>query len=234
MQAFSWPPMCGTPDSGPMVQAAARATVGSSGKTTRSRLFFDPRNTRAKALPSTGRMVAYNIGSFNGPTTGSGKVSRRTSSFAAMEKGSGNIVNPDGQLTPGLTWATKLEGTVNRNNNKDIGWTSELIIPWAAAQNERSSGERPDHRNELRCVLRQQRRRSALRTITEQAQTPRLLSATASSMITSTAFTAALTTAIPAGGPINYAMLQFADRASTDEPRAITNLTASSVSGYGA
>ncbi len=196
-------------------------------------LFFDPRNTRAKALPSSGRMLAYNIGSFNGPTSGTGRVSRYDF-LRGDGAGSGALVTPDGLLTPGLQWATRVKGTVNRNNNKDVGWTSEVIIPWEAL----GMSGRPINGQTIGMNFDayfdnngNDRTSDYFGTSTDPATRTgdRIVDDHINAVYSSLNYS-------DSGwrGPVNYAVLQFVDRSSADQPRAITNLTASSVSGYGA
>ncbi|MFN7021786.1 MAG: hypothetical protein ACK4WH_10735, partial [Phycisphaerales bacterium] len=94
-------------------------------------LFFDPRNTRARNLPVTGRVLAFNLGDMGSPTSGSGRV-LRWDFLKGNGRGGGALATPDSTLSPGIKWKTRLNGTLNDNRDVDVGWTTEVMIPWSA------------------------------------------------------------------------------------------------------
>jgi hypothetical protein len=100
-------------------------------------LFFDPSNTRKQFLTPAGRALMFNIGDVNGPTSGTGAVTRYNYIRGNNPTGiDGDLygvqMNPFGALSAGMTWKTVLHGTVNNNNDLDQGWTTEVFLPWSS------------------------------------------------------------------------------------------------------
>lgn len=195
-------------------------------------LFFDPRNSRARNLPATGRMLAFNLGGMKAPINGGGKVSRYEY-LRGNGHGLGAHINFDGSLTPGVKWATRIRGTVNNNTDIDIGWTAEVMIPWAflgmsgPPLNGRQIGmnfELFDDNDGGDVVVNyygtdpDPNKRLGDRVIDDHYS-----AVTGSFNYANSGWQ----------GPTNYAILQFVDRAATDQPRAVADLSVSQISGYG-
>lgn len=196
-------------------------------------LFLDPRNTRAKVLPASGRMLAFNIGSMSSPTTGSGRV-LRYDFLKGDGRGGGALVTTDGSLPSGLRWSTRLKGTVNRNNNTDVGWTTEVIIPWDALgmSGKPVNGQTIGMNFDVYFDNNGGDRTSDYFGASDDpaARTgDRIVDDHINGVYSSFNYS-------DSGwrGPVNYAVLQFVDQEADDRPIAIADLAAAEVSGYGA
>jgi hypothetical protein len=196
-------------------------------------LFFDPKNSRKNALPITGRMFAINIGGMLSPASGAGAVGR-WEFLKGDGKGTGTPVNLDATLMPGTKWKVKLKGTLNNNADVDTGWSVEILLPWSAF----GYASRPANGSYMGMNFEVMfDDDGGLRTPVYSGQDPNpvvrqgelqtddyLNGVFGSQNMTNTGWK----------GPSNYAYLQFVNRATADHPVAIANLTADSVTGYGA
>lgn len=188
------------------------------------RVFFDPVNSRRATLQSTGRVLAFNMGAFNGPANGSGRVARWEFG-RGNGRGSFNAI----PLPAGMRWATRVIGTVNNNADLDTGWTAEVFIPWSALgmkarpANGRVIGMNFD-------VLFDDN--GGVRNPTETSPDTRFGDKQVNSYIEGV-FSSINEGNAGFRGPLNYAYLQFTNGAVADRPAAITGLTASDVTGYG-
>lgn len=194
--------------------------------------FFDPRNSRRKALPATGRMFAFNIGGMHTPANGDGGVGR-WEFLRGNGRGGGVPVNPGATLTPGMQWRVRLNGTLNDNSDVDVGWTAEVLLPWAAFgyQSRPANGAYMGMNFEVmfdddggpRTPVYSGQDPDPLVRQGELQTDDYLNGVFGSQNMTNTGWR----------GPTNYAYLQFVDRSSADHPMAITDLSAASISGYG-
>lgn len=196
-------------------------------------LFFDPQNTQRRFLPDTGRMLALNPGKLMGPFAGSGMVSR-WDWLKGNGSGGSQWVMPEGGLTTKIRWKTQVQGTVNNNSDIDTGWTSEIFIPWDAMGLPRmpSNGQFIgmnfesyfDDTGGTRDTRNLQWSASAA-----ERFGPRILDDEIHGVASS------WNTAEPGlEGPVNYAQLVFVDQRAADAPSMPVNLSAGSITGYGA
>jgi len=197
--------------------------------------FFDPANAKGRFLPASGRMLAFNIAGMNAPETGTGKVNRWL-----WEKGDGRgggvKVNADFSLSAGVRWAVDV-GRQKMNNNvgNDTGWTAEAFLPWSALgmtgapANGKTMGMTYMVRYDDDGGLHVPRNIKDNAAIADRWADRVQFDADLHGVYTS--FSDAL---YGWNGPVNYASLQFVDRAAQDDPRAITNLSTNLVTGYGA
>lgn len=196
-------------------------------------LFFDPRNTRAKKLPASGRMFAFNIGAMTSPINGPGRV-ERWEFLKGNGKGGGALTTVDGSLYPGLKWAVKLNGTVNNNSDVDVGWTAEARIPWAAL----GMASKPVNGDAIGMNFEfyfdndggkrsfdyyGQGTTDPVKRVGQRIVDDHINGVFSSFNAANTGW----------NGPFNYGWLQFNDRAAADRPQAITDLSVSGVTGYG-
>ncbi|MCC6319910.1 MAG: cellulase family glycosylhydrolase [Phycisphaerales bacterium] len=195
-------------------------------------LFFDPRNTRAKNLPATGRVLAFNLGDPASPTSGPGRIAR-WDYLKGNGKGGGALVTPDAALWPGIKWKTRINGTVNNNSDVDVGWTTEVRIPWGAL----GMSGRPANGAVIGMNFDMSfDNDGGERTIEYLGQSPQPQERLGDRVVDDRIVGVFPSLNQSNGGwkgPINYAYLQFVDRAAAEAPLAINDLSASDTSGYG-
>lgn len=194
--------------------------------------FFDPRNTRRRILPASGRMFAFNIGGMTAPANGPGAVGR-WELLKGDGKGTGTLVFPHDTLPAGMKWSVRLNGTVNDNSDTDFGWTAEALLPWSVfgftsrPQNGFSMGMNFevffDDNGGTRQPADVGNDPDPLKRLGPRITDDHLNAVFSSFNQTDTGWK----------GPINYANLQFEMRSAPDRPAAIVDLAASATTGYG-
>ncbi len=194
--------------------------------------FFDPRNTRRRVLPASGRLVAFNIGGMGSPVNGAGPVGR-WEVLKGNGKGTGTIVFPQDTLPKDMRWAVRLNGTVNNNSDTDHGWIAEALLPWsvfgfsARPENGFSMGMNFEVFFDDNGGTRQSadfgRDPDPLKRLGPRIVDDHLNAVFSSFNQTDSGWK----------GPINYANLQFERQAASDRPAPVQDLTTHATSGYG-
>ncbi len=196
-------------------------------------LFFDASVTRKRLLTPAGRALAFNLGSPTGPTSGSGVVSR-FNYIAGNYDLSGVQVNPGGALTPGMTWRTILNGTPNNNSDLDVGWTTEVFLPWTTIGMGSMPVNGQDITFNFQVLFDDNNGVHNIAPRDTSANTnlrfgPRVADDQINGVDSSFNL---LTPGME--GPINYAWLTFSDPRVNDRPNPVINLSVASIDGYGA
>ncbi len=135
----------GTAASGTTVAKANRWEVENDDSMS---LYFDPNNSRDELFQPTDFSFAANLGNsaeFLASASNDLRVGPMTQILPLAKYVKGNIttpsspsdVNPGGTMPSGLAWATVINGTINSGSvktggAKDVGWTTEMFIPWTA------------------------------------------------------------------------------------------------------
>lgn len=195
-------------------------------------LFFDPANTRARNLPESGRLLAFNIAGMNAPLSGSNIVNRYEY-LKGDGKGAGQFIYPAGGLEPGLIWKVRINGTLNDNKDVDVGWTAEVMIPWSALgmKGRPKNGQTIGMNFEVFFD-----NDGGLRTWDYFGQDPdpqKRLGPLIVDDHLNAVFSSYNNTDTGWQGPTNYAYVQFVQRSAKDRPKAIQKITANAISGYG-
>lgn len=193
-------------------------------------VYFDPDDSREVYFQSGDRAFGVNLGNPTDPTLGQGAIQLKKH---VKGDGAGGAPDVNGGVMPaGLTWLTTRNGTVNNNADTDVGWVTEMYLPWAAMglsgapvngqtigmnfdvifDNEGQTRDFTDHRN-----------------ASDRFTTPTFVDDHIQGVHSSYS-------ASQAGlhGPVNYAELMFVDPSAASKPSAISNLAAANVSGYSA
>lgn len=202
-------------------------------------LFFDASVTRKRLLTPAGRALAFNLGSTTGPTSGSGVVTRfdyiRGNNPTGRENDyTGVQMNPGGALTPGMTWRTVLNGTPNNNADIDIGWTTEIFLPWQTigmasmpvnGQNITANFQVlfDDNNGTHNTAARDTSPNPAIR-FGPRVADDQINGVDSSYNLLNTGME----------GPVNYAWLTFTDQRTNDRPNPVINLSVGSIDGYSA
>jgi hypothetical protein len=195
--------------------------------------YFDPNNSFRRALGPAGRMLEMNIGAFNGALSGSGRVFRQRY-LMGDGAGFGTSVNLGGPLSPGMTWRIRLQGTVNNNADRDVGYTMEIRLPWSSIN---MPGMPVNGQVIGMNFLAYFDDDGGVRNYTNYEHStdpnmrfgPRTLDDKVAGVDSS------LNTPNPGfNGPINYAGLVFVDPRAADRAGPINALSVSAVTGYGA
>lgn len=202
-------------------------------------LFFDPSCTRKQYMTPAGRALMFNVGSVNGPTSGSGAVTRYNYIRGNNPTGidgdlNGVQMNPFGALSAGMTWKTTFRGTVNNNSDLDQGWTTEVFLPWASI----NMGGMPvngqaitmnfsvllDDTGGARNSTDYSRSTDASMRFGPRTQDDQINGVESSYNVSMPGMQ----------GPIGYAWLVFTDARASDKPKPVINLGVDGVDGYSA
>ncbi|MFO0834431.1 MAG: sugar-binding protein [Phycisphaerales bacterium] len=193
-------------------------------------VYFDPDDSRDQYFQSGDRAFGVNLGNPTDPTLGQGAIQLKK-----HVKGDGAGGAPDvngGVLPTGLTWKTTRNGTLNNNADTDVGWVTEMYLPWVAMglssapvngqtigmnfdvifDNEGQTRDFTDHRNS-----------------SDRFTSPTFVDDHIQGVNSS--YDASLS---GIRGPVNYAELMFVDPSAASKPATISNLAAANVSGYSA
>lgn len=196
-------------------------------------ILIDPNNSRDEFLQPGDRFFAFNLGAMRGAQTGGGVVSRWESS-SGDGAGGLNFLSPfpeNGGLN--IRWATKVYGTVNDNRDVDVGWSSEVFIPWRALG--RSVPASGDTLGLNFIVTSDQtggtRDNTSRRTdpVVSRRFGPTILDDAIQGVESGAERTFGVIS-----GPVSNAEVQFVDPRATTRPATIAGLTATGVTGYGA
>jgi len=196
-------------------------------------LYFDPNNSRDEYLQSGDRVFGVNTG--NPEDLPINPFGNKLVKWA-MGDGAGGApdVVPGGTLATGLTWRTVRNGTVNNDNNVDIGWTTEMFLPWTALgmlNTGPSNGQTIGMNFQLFFDNNgRERDLTDYRTANGGADRwtkPAFIDDQIEGVHSSYAATNSGT-----HGPVNYAQLMFLDPAARSLPASITNLATSHTTGY--
>lgn len=198
-------------------------------------LYFDPTNTRKRFLPTAGRFLGFNTGKLLGLESGPGVV-KRSSYLMGDAAGFGTPAMPDARLYPGTKWMTKFVGTPNNNSDVDVGWATEIFLPWGALNMAGMPANGASITMNFQVFfddtggVRDWRTWDQNSADLEARFGPRTLDDQISGTDSS------FTVSNPGWqGPINYAWLTFSDQRVLDaSPRQVATLSVTDVSGYGA
>lgn len=95
--------------------------------------YFDPNDSRDEFFQSTDRAFGINLGNPADPLNRSdGGTVRRWKYVKGDGAGGAPDVNGNGVLNAGMAYATQVQGTINNNSDTDVGWSTEVFMPWAA------------------------------------------------------------------------------------------------------
>lgn len=193
-------------------------------------VYFDPDNSRDEYFQDGDRAFGVNLGNPTDPPLGQGAIQLKKH---IKGDGAGGAPDVNGAALPaGLTWLTARNGTVNNNADTDVGWVTEMYLPWEALglaaapvngqtigmnfdvifDNEGQTRDFTDHRN-----------------ASDRFTTPTFVDDHVQGVHSSYASSQA-----GIRGPVNYAALMFVDPSAASKPSAIANLAAANVSGYSA
>jgi len=207
-------------------------------------LYFDPDNSRDEFFQDSDRAFAFNLGSqadfLSQPSDIRVTALQNALALAKYIKGNGTVnappdVTPGGALPTGVQWVTVLNGTVNNNSDTDVGWTTELFMPWSGV----GLAQAPVNGQTIGMTFD---------LIFDQLGSTRDLTDNRNSTVDADRFlkpafvddhlqgVQSSYDATRAGlrGPVNYAELLFIDPAAGSAPAAITGASASGVTGYSA
>jgi hypothetical protein len=193
--------------------------------------FFDPDNSRDEYLQASDRAFGVNLGNDWDSVNGSGAV-KRWKYVTGTGNGGAPDVNPGGSIADGMAYATVVNGTVNNDADTDGGWVTEMFLPWAALN---MSGA-PVHGQTIGLNFQMiQDNSGGDRDLTDHRDAgdrflvPHFVDDYVDGVASSY-------TASQAGirGPVNYAEAMFIDPRAGAQPAAITAITATSVSVFGA
>lgn len=233
----------GTALAGTAVAKAFRWEVESDDSMT---LYFDPNNSRDEIFQPTDISFAANLGSqtdFVNSGSNDLRVGPMTSPLALAKYVKGNIttpsspsdVNPGGTLPTGLAWATVINGTINSGSvtaggDTDVGWTTEMFIPWTAIglagkpANGTVIGMNFDLIFDDSAGARDQ---TDYRSSEQRFGTPHF---TDDSLVgVASSYHGTLS---GLRGPVNYAQVVFIDPSAGSTPAQILNVTANNTTGY--
>jgi hypothetical protein len=193
--------------------------------------YFDADDSRDEYFQATDRAFGVSIGNVSDPINGAGTV-RRYKYVQGTGDGGAPDVNPGGVLSDGMLYATTVNGTVNNPGDTDVGWVTEMFVPWSAVGlsgapvhgqvigmnfqmiQDNSGGARDltDHRD-----------------LSDRFDVPHFIDDYVDGVASSY-------TGSQSGvrGPINYAEAMFIDPRAGAQPAPITSISASSVSPFGA
>ncbi len=209
-------------------------------------LYFDPNNSRDELLQTNDFAFGVNLGSqadFEAAGGTTLRVGTITKALALAKYVKGNLttpsspadVNPGGTLPTGIAWKTVLNGTINSGTvqaggDKDVGWTTEMFIPWAAM----GFGGRPTSGTVMGMNFdiifdnsAGSRDLTDYRSATNRFEVPHFIDDNLLGVASSYHGTLA-----GIRGPVNYAQVTFIDPASTSGPAAIVGASASNTTGY--
>ena len=195
--------------------------------------YFDPNNSFRQTLGTAGRMLEMNLGAFKGPTSGDGRVFRQRY-LMGDGKGFGTSVNLGGGLSAGMNWRLRLNGTVNNNNDRDVGYTMEIRLPWSALN---LPGMPANGQVIGMNFLAYFDDNGGIRDYTnyEHSTDPNLRFGPRTLDDKVAGVDSSFSTSDPGfRGPINYAGLTFVDPRAADRAGPVTGLSVSSVTGYAA
>lgn len=200
-------------------------------------LFFDASVTRKRLMTPNGRALMFNIGSWNGPTNGSGVVSRvnylRGNNPTGIDGDRYGVqLHPGGAVTPGMYWRTILNGTPNNNSDIDQGWTTEVFLPWATIN---MPGMPVNGQNITMnfTVMFDDDGGGHNSAPQESSANPALRFGPAVLDDQINGVDSSFNVASPGmEGPIDYAWLTFIDARTSDRPNPVINLSVGVVDGY--
>lgn len=195
-------------------------------------LYFDPSNSRKRFLGPRGRFLGYNLGNPAGKLNGPGRVTRYDY-LKGDSLGWGTNVN-GGNLLPGMRWQNRIWGTLNNNSNEDIGWSTEVFLPWESIGMTAMPANGQfittnfqvffDNTGGGRDFLTADSSENADRRLGARINDDEIQGVHSSFDYTWSGFE----------GPINYAQLTFVNEFATDAPGAIWNYTAEALTGFSA
>ncbi len=193
-------------------------------------VYFDPNDSRDEFFQSGDRAFGVNLGNPTDPTLGQGAIQLKKH---VMGDGAGGAPDVNGGILPaGLTWRTTRNGTVNDNSDTDVGWVTEMYLPWgamglaAAPTNGQTIGMNFDVIFDNDGTTRNfTDNRSGSNRFTLPTFVDDHIQGVNSSYDSSLS---------GIHGPVNYAELMFVDPSAASKPAAISDLTSANVSGYSA
>jgi hypothetical protein len=189
--------------------------------------YFDPDNSREEYFQAGDRAFGYNIASPGAPESGIGPVRRFKYVHGTGDGGAPGIAH-----VPGIVYATTVSGTINNPSDVDGGWTTEIFMPWAAL----SMAGPPVHGQTIGMNFDMIQDNSGgtrdlvdRRLMPERFTVPHFIDDHVQGAHSS--YTA---TGAGVRGPVNYAEAMFIDPAAGQRPAAISGLTLSDTSPFGA
>jgi hypothetical protein len=192
--------------------------------------YFDPNRSRDEYFQDGDRAFGVNLGNGTDPLNSSGVV-RRWKYVKGNGAGGAPDVLPGGVPAAGITWASTTSGTVNTNADLDVGWSTEIFLPWATLNmSAPSHGDTIgmnfdvifDNDGDGRNFADN---RSGPNRFTLPAFVDDHVQGVHSSYSASQA---------GIRGPINYAAVMFVDATAGQRPAAISSLTVQHPSAFGA
>ncbi len=196
-------------------------------------LYFDPNGSRDEFFQSDDRAFGVNTG--NPEDLPVNPFGNKLVKWVKGDGAGGSPdVNPGGALATGLTWRTVRHGTVNDDSDVDVGWTTEMFLPWDALglpitgpSNGKTIGMNFqlffDNNGRDRDLTDYRVANGGV----DRWNNPAFIDDQIEGVHSSYSATQSGT-----HGPVNYAELMFLDPAAKSVPAAITNLATSHTTGY--
>ena len=194
-------------------------------------VYFDPFNTRKLVMGPGGRFFGTNLGAPNGPTSGSGIVSR-WDYLKGNGQGWGTDVNPGDAISPGMTWKTRINGTVNNNSDIDVGWTMEMFLPWSSINLPGMPANGQFVGMNFQVFSDNTGGVPSTSSTTTSSNANQRLGPAVTADDVQGVLSSYQNLWSGFSGPVDYAQLVFVNPSAPDHPSTISNLTATAVTGY--
>ncbi len=192
--------------------------------------YFDMDKSRDAFFADADRMVGVGLGPQNGPENG--EIVTRYKWIKGDGLGSGVGVNFGALLDDGIAYASAYNGTPNDNSDSDIGWSTEIFVPWASLGRTSAPAHGFTFAMNFDVIFDNDggvRDLNVNRRGADKWTLPGIIDDHLQGVHSSSSSTQA-----GLKGPTNYAEVMIVDANAASAPRAVSGLSADTVTGYSA